>query len=379
MHNFMQQAILLAKKGRYTCQPNPMVGAIVVHNGETIGTGYHKKAGEPHAEINAITDALTRKKSLKNADLYVSLEPCSHYGRTPPCCETIVQHKFKRIIIGCLDPNPQVAGKGVAWLKSVGFEVIVNIEKQAATELNAAFFYFMKTSLPYLVSKIAASLDGKTALANGKSQWITGKESRKDVHLHRLAADAILTGFGTFAIDNPQLNARLQWASRQPQRVLLDTNGKSLRDSKFHAYHLMQSDAHTMPTWILVDQAQLTELQDLRAQFALNIELKGIKSLQEPATQTTRLDLKKILTTLAQAGFKQVYLEAGATLTSQFLQQQLTNEIHLYLAPKFLGHTARSSYMSDELRDLPHSNSWNIAAHQIFGDDIKISLRKKKL
>ena len=359
--HYMALALELAEQGRYTCDPNPMVGCVIVRNNEILGRGYHIKAGEGHAEVNAIADALSNTDTLDGADIYVTLEPCSHTGRTPPCCQAIEQHNFKRVIIACQDPNPLVGGKGIARL-SAKYEIIKGILEEQALELNHAFFYRMEHQKPWVQIKMGASLDARTALANGKSKWITCQAARNDVHKLRLGASAILTGKKTMLLDKAQLDARetnLGFApQRQPLRIILDTNAESLDVVSDQ----IKNEISPMQRTLIITEKELTETQ------------KSIGRLD-----TLSLDTKNIPTLLEQLNPLQIntlMVEAGAALTSSFLKANAVDEIVLYLAPKFLGPTARGLFDLPELKDLPIQNDWYFHHIEIIDTDLKIILRR---
>ncbi len=360
--HYMSIALKLAEQGRYTCDPNPMVGCVIVRHQEIIGQGYHVKAGEPHAEVNAIRDALSRHDSLDCTDIYVTLEPCSHTGRTPPCCEALLQHRFKRVIVACQDPNPLVGGRGIARLQTQ-FEVTLGILEQEALELNHAFFHRMLHQRPWVQLKMGSSLDGRTALANGKSQWITSAESRQDVHRLRLAASAVLTGKGTMLADNAQLDAReshLGFApTRQPLRIILDEN------------------LETLPLVQLQNKEQKSPLQHtvIVSSKAQDITHNRLTFFQ----QDTR-DLYQLLQKLASQQINSLMIEAGATLAGYWIQENCVDEIVLYMAPTLLGQDAKALLNIEELQELPQDRHWYFHNIELIGtgeQDLKLTLRKK--
>lgn len=230
---WMSRAIALAEKGRLTTTPNPNVGCVLVKDNQLIGEGYHKKAGTPHAEVHALAQA---GAEAKGATAYVTLEPCSHYGRTPPCAEALIKAGVARVVCAGLDPNPQVAGKGIDMLRQAGIDVTVGVLADQAELLNPGFLKRMRTGLPFVTLKMAASLDGATAMKSGESQWITGPEARADVQQGRAISCAVVTGVGTVLADNPSLNVRLAECSRQPVRIILDTHARYTGGCRYSEY-----------------------------------------------------------------------------------------------------------------------------------------------
>ena len=386
--HWMQRAIQLAQKGLYTTAPNPQVGAVIVHQGQVIGEGFHRAKGEPHAEINAIQDALDKgvsKEKFKSSTIYVTLEPCSHFGATPPCCQAISGYGFPQVVIALKDPNPLVSGRGIDWLKQHKIDVVIGVEAQAAFQLNKAYFYSMRLQKPFTTVKVAASIDGKTALANGQSQWITGEAARQDVHEARSLHHCILTGFGTFEADNPGLNVRNLpedhsfWQTKalgvkqlQPRRFLIDAMGESISNPKFQQHQLLHTQGDQQPTGVFVAEQLLETLKE--NQKHLNIELIGIETMSHQ--HKMRLNLQHISQHLHQMGLQSLYIEAGSNLAGAFVQAQLVDELQIYYAPKILGSNGRGLLQIQDLETLADSNPWTLHTHQLFGEDIKISLRK---
>jgi len=333
-HAFMARAIQLAQKGQYTTHPNPRVGCVIVKDGEIIGEGYHQYAGQGHAEVNAIAAATT---SLVGATAYVTLEPCSHTGKTPPCATALIKEKFSRVVIAMQDPNPQVAGRGIQQLRDAGIDVEVGVLEAQSRALNPGFIKRMETGLPWVRVKLAMSLDGKTAMASGESQWITGAEARKDVQFLRAKADAILTGSGTAIDDDPSLNVRLtadeleiEGPVNQPLRVVLDSHLVLSPEAKMLALEgdtLIYSSADTKSKHS--DKIQQIESAGAKVAFV------------ETDSNSQGLDLNTILTDLAQQQINEIHVEAGTTLCGALLQQNLVDEIVLYMAPKIMGDGAR--------------------------------------
>ena len=332
---FMARAIQLAKKGQYTTHPNPRVGCVIVKEGKILGEGYHQRAGEPHAEVNALFQLRSNQdqQSAQGATVYVTLEPCSHTGKTPPCANALIEEGVSRVVIAMQDPNPQVAGQGIERLKQAGIEVEVGILEAQARALNTGFIKRMEQGLPWVRVKLAMSLDGKTAMASGESQWITGSEARRDVQLLRAKADVILTGIGTVLADDPSLNVRLsaddlgiKGEVRQPTRVVLDSNLKTPLDAQ-----LLRQTGKT-----IICTANLDE--SLQKAF----KSQGAEVLAFKKNDSGGLPLTSILEALTERDVNEIHVEAGATLCGALIQEGLVDEIIIYMAPTFLGGNARS-------------------------------------
>jgi len=316
---FMQQALNLAEKARGKTTPNPLVGAIVVKNGEVIGQGYHQKAGEPHAEVFALQEA---GEKAHDATIYVTLEPCSHYGRTPPCSKKIIESGIKRAVIAMVDPNPKVAGQGIAQLKEAGIEVTLGIGEQKAMSLNEIFLKYITTGKPFLVLKTGMSLDGKIATKNGHSRWITCEQSRAFVHQMRNQLDAIMVGIGTVLQDNPQLTTRLpEGEGRNPLRIIVDSKARIPLDSR-----VLDEQA---PTIVAVTSAADQQ------KIAL-LQAKGIKIL-EIKEKKGRIDLHDLLIKLGKLEITSVLLEGGSTLNGAMLQDKLVDKAYFFIASKIIG------------------------------------------
>lgn len=334
--DYMARALQLAQKGQYTTHPNPRVGCIIVKNNQIIGEGFHQRSGEPHAEINALLQlqqSQAKQSSAQGATAYVTLEPCSHTGKTPPCANALIEAGVSRVVLAMQDPNPQVAGKGIERLRQAGIEVEVGILEEQARALNAGFIKRMEKGLPWVRVKLAMSLDGKTAMASGESQWITGSEARRDVQFLRAKADAVLTGIGTVLTDDPSLNVRLSADEldimgdvNQPKRVVLDSQLQTPLDAK-----LFKIEGDTLIITTKKDEALA---QKLRSQ--------GAEVLLLEKNESARLPLKTVLKTLAQHEINEVHIEAGATLCGALIQENLVDEIIIYMAPTLMGADARS-------------------------------------
>ena len=351
---WMAQAQRLAERGLYTTNPNPRVGCVLVRNGGVVGEGWHERAGEPHAEVLALRVA---GEAARGASAYVTLEPCSHYGRTPPCVNALVAAGIARVVVAVQDPNPQVAGQGITKLRAAGIEVECGLMEAAARELNIGFFARMTRGTPWLRSKIAASLDGRTALANGASQWITGEDARRDVQHWRARSCAVLTGIGTLLADDAQLNVRDIETSRQPLRVVLDS------------YLRLPLTARVL---LGGNVAVYTATQDTEKISAL--EKAGARVIVLPDANG-RVDLNAMLRDLAARGCNEVLVEAGSALNGALLQAGLVDELLLYLAPQLLGDAARGMAQLGEFSRLDQRVNLKWQDVRQFGNDLRITVR----
>ncbi|PSU27742.1 bifunctional diaminohydroxyphosphoribosylaminopyrimidine deaminase/5-amino-6-(5-phosphoribosylamino)uracil reductase RibD [Photobacterium phosphoreum] len=358
----MLRAITLAKHGRYTTAPNPNVGCVIVNDGDIVGEGYHYQAGQPHAEVFALRQAQHR---AQGATVYVTLEPCSHHGRTSPCAEALINAKVARVVCAMVDPNPNVAGRGIALLKAAGIEVDVGVLAADAQALNPGFIKQMTHQMPYVELKLAASLDGRTALANGVSKWITGPKARADVQRFRAQAGAILSTSATVIADNPSLNVRWselgesvqqaypQAALRQPTRVIIDSQNR------------------------LTPEYQLFNLpgETILARTTLGTEAwpDSVQQWQIPTqTNSQQLDLVALLSQLADYGINHIWVEAGASLAGALLQQQLVDSLILYQAPKLMGSDSRGLIDITGLTTMAQTPLLTITDVGLVGEDIRI-------
>ena len=360
--DMMRRALTLAAEGRFSTSPNPRVGCIIAHGGQIVGQGFHLKAGGPHAEVHALRQA---GENARGATAYVTLEPCSHYGRTPPCAEALIQAGVSRVVAAIADPNPQVAGKGLVMLSAAGIRTESGLLETEARELNRGFLSRIERGRPFVRLKCAASLDGKTALSDGLSQWITGKAARHDVQILRAESCAVLTGIGTVLADNPQLNVRAFPTLRQPLRIVLDSRLRLPPTAKLLA------DPES-PVLLLTAVPPKKYPAALAAVPHLNI-------LTVPTTDG-RISLPAALPLLAERGIGELLVEAGATLCGAFLQSGLADEIVLYQAGKILGGNARSLFdLPENPAALQQPASWQTRSVAILdGGDIKQVLRKKE-
>ncbi|WP_035384888.1 bifunctional diaminohydroxyphosphoribosylaminopyrimidine deaminase/5-amino-6-(5-phosphoribosylamino)uracil reductase RibD [Ferriphaselus sp. R-1] len=334
---WMAQALRLAERGLDTTSPNPRVGCVIVKYGAVVGEGWHERAGESHAEPLALLAAGER---ACGATAYVTLEPCSHFGRTPPCADALISAGITRVVVAMQDPNPLVSGNGIAKLRAAGIAVECGLMEAAARELNLGFVSRMTRGLPWVRSKIAASLDGRTALANGVSQWITGPEARQDVQRWRALSCAVLTGIGTVLADDPQLNVRDSDRSRQPLRVVLDSQLRTPPSARILRSSPAGGKAGVLIYTVTEDAARISALEAAGAQVAV---LPAIGR---------QVDLLAMLRDLAQRGINEVLVEAGATLNGALLRGGCVDELILYLAPQLLGDAARGLAALGELTAL---------------------------
>ena len=350
----MAQALHLAELGLYTTSPNPRVGCVLVKDEKLAGVGWHIKAGEPHAEVYALREA---GKLARGATAYVTLEPCSHFGRTPPCSDALAAAGVARVVVAMMDPNPQVAGKGIAKLRAAGIAVECGLMEAAASELNAGFVARMTRSLPLVRSKIGMSLDGRTALKNGVSQWITGADARLDVQHWRARSCAVLTGINTILSDDAQLNVREIDVERQPLRVVLDSNLRMPLDAR-----ILQG-GNTLIYSALQDEQKITRLQETGATVVVLPDAAG------------RIDLPAMLRDLAQKGCNEVLVEAGAVLNGALMRAGLVDELLLYIAPLLVGDMARGMAALGELTVLDQGVELQWQDVRQVGNDLRITVK----
>lgn len=320
---YMKQALDLAGKGMGFVNPNPLVGAVIVKDGQIIGRGWHEYFSGPHAEVNAIKDA---KGNTENATLYVSLEPCSHYGKTPPCSLEIIRNKFTRVVVGCEDPNPLVAGRGIEMIRNAGIEVQSGILEKEGKELNEVFFKFISTQTPFVVMKTAMSLDGKITTKTGDSKWVSGEESRKRVHELRNQYSGIMVGINTVIKDDPLLNVRdITGNTKNPIRIVVDSKARISLEAK------IINSLEIAPTIIAVtDQAPDEKLSQLKE--------KGAWVIVCPE-QNIRVNLKFLMQELAKRNIDSILLEGGGTLNFEAMQQGVVDKVIVFIAPKIIGGT----------------------------------------
>lgn len=352
----MARALRLAERGLYTTTPNPRVGCVIVRDGRVLGEGWHRKAGEPHAEIAALRAAGKAGTDVRGSTVYVSLEPCSHHGRTPPCANALIDAGVARVVAAMRDPNPQVAGRGIELLTLAGIQAQVGLLEAQAQELNLGFVSRMTRGRPWLRLKTAASLDGKTALLNGESKWITGAAARADVHRWRARACAILTGVGTVKADDPRMNVRGMQTDRQPLKVILD------------------SRLATPPGARILDGGALIACAAADPERRATLEAAGAEVLSLPGADG-RVDLAGMLAELARRGVNELHAEAGATLNGALLAGGLVDEWLAYFAPLVMGHEARGLFGLPALADMAGRRGFAVHHLARVGDDLRLLLR----
>lgn len=318
--DYMTLALQHAARGRLTVSPNPMVGCVIVKNDQVVGVGHHQRAGEPHAEVYALRDA---GDAAKEATAYVTLEPCCHVGRTPPCTQALIQAGIKKVYVACLDPNPLVAGKGITELQAAGMEVEVGLCEEAATQLNEIFFYFMKHKRPFVIAKWAMSLDGKTITHAQDSRQISSSESQQHTHELRSQVDAILIGANTARLDNPQLTAREIDNAKQPIRIVLSTNGDLPKELNLFAA--------SMPSKTIV--ATCASAIDINAEI-----------ITLAKNEKQKVHLPSLLDELGKRNITSLLIEGGMTVHQQFFAENLVNKIQVYLAPVVIGSGEKKQY-----------------------------------
>ncbi|MDR6419853.1 diaminohydroxyphosphoribosylaminopyrimidine deaminase/5-amino-6-(5-phosphoribosylamino)uracil reductase [Paraburkholderia phenoliruptrix] len=356
----MERALALAKRGMYTTDPNPRVGCVIVQNGEVIGEGFTQPAGQDHAEIRAMKDARSRGHDLRGATVYVTLEPCSHFGRTPPCANALIEAQVARVVAAMEDPNPQVSGRGLAMLRDAGIEVRCGLLANEAQELNIGFVSRMTRGRPWVRMKVAASLDGRTGLPSGVSQWITGEAARADGHAWRARASAILTGIGTVREDDPRMTVRAVDTPRQPQRVLIDSQLEVSPQAQILA---------GAPTLIFcgnLDERHSERVQALRNRGAEIVEM---------ANAAGKVDLPGMLKVLGERQVNELHVEAGYKLNGSLLREGCVDELLVYLAPSLLGNDSMSMFNLSAPATL--EGRVKLAFHNVerIGDDLRILAR----
>lgn len=377
-HQYMALAIQLAKKGQYTTSPNPRVGCVLVNNcagkEQIIGTGFHQKAGQGHAEVNALADArLNHQNIIKGATAYVTLEPCSHFGRTPPCSQALINAGVKRVVAAMVDPNPEVSGRGLAMLEEAGIKAEFGLLESEARALNTGFIKLMTKELPYVRLKLAASLDGKTAMKNGESKWITSPEARKDVQRLRARSCAIISGADSILTDNAKMTVR--WSElgelhqsykedelRQPVRVVIDSQNRLTPDLDFFKVNspiLIIRTLNDRPLENIVEWPHFVE----------QVQLPSLKS----GASAGKVDLTQLLMMLAERGLNDVLVESGANLAGAFIEQNLADELILYQAPKLMGGDGKNLVEMPNVIALSQSKSLAMTDVRLVGRDIRIT------
>ncbi len=365
-------ALQLAQQAIPLSAPNPRVGCVIVSaNSQIIGRGHTQRPGEAHAEIMALRDAASRGASVAGSTVYVTLEPCSHHGRTPPCCDALIAAGVGRVMVALADPNPLVAGQGLQRLRAAGIDVHLadadSAVARAARDINIGFLRRMQQGRPWVRLKTASSLDGRTALANSQSQWITGEAARADVQHWRARACAVLTGIGTVLYDDPLLNVRLPQAPRQPHLIVLDTQLRTPLDARLWRVADRQ-------VWLCTTEAAAGD-STIR-QRATALQAAGASVLFLPADAQGRTDLDALLRELGRRAINEVHVEAGATLNGALLQQGHVDEMLAYVAPLLLGPGQPLAALP-VLGDLDHAARWQLCETRALDNDVRLRLRMR--
>lgn len=353
-YRWMARALILAERGLFTTTPNPRVGCVIVRDGEIVGEGWHVRAGEPHAEVHALAMA---GDAARGATAYVTLEPCSHHGRTPPCADALVKAGVKRVVAAMSDPNPLVAGRGLQRLRDAGIDTLAGVQEAEARELNIGFISRMTRGRPWLRLKVAATLDGKTALENGVSQWITGDDARRDAHRWRARSCAVLTGIGTVRDDDPQLNVRAIATDRQPLRVVVDAR----LDTPLNARLL---DGGPVLIAAAVDNPERIAALQRRGADVVVLPNDGGK-----------VDLNALMQELGRRGLNEVTAESGFKLNGSLLREGCVDELVLYLAPFLVGDAARGLFNLPALSTLADKRPLTLRDVRMIGQDLRILAR----
>ena len=351
----MARALELAERGLATTQPNPRVGCVIVRDSRIVGEGWHERAGEAHAEVAALRAA---GAAAAGATAYVTLEPCSHFGRTPPCADALIEARLAAVVFAIDDPNPKVGGAGARVLRAAGIAVRAGLLAAQAEELNSGYLSRMRRGRPWVRVKLGMSLDGRTALANGVSRWITGADARADVQQWRARSSAVLTGIGTILSDDPRLDVRIAGTERQPLRVILDSR---LRTPP--AARVLKTPGAAL---------LITALDDAARRAALEQQGARIECLSD-----SPLDLEKILARLGALEMNEVLVEAGPTLAGAFVKAGLADELLLYVAPVLLGPQARALVDLPELKGLDAARRFVLRESVALGGDLRLRLRAR--
>lgn len=353
---WMARALRLAERGRYTTSPNPSVGCVLVRGARSVGEGWHRRAGGPHAEVEALRSA---GENAAGATAYITLEPCSHHGRTPPCADALIEAGVARVVAAMQDPNPRVAGRGLLRLREAGVTVEHGLMAESAARINPGFVKRMTSARPWVRLKLAASLDGRTAMASGESQWITGTAARRDVHRWRALADAVVTGVDTVLADDPSLNVRLEGDWPQPLRVVLDSR---LRTPP-------QARLLSLPGEVVIIAGDGMPQQRRQALRERGAEVAGVR-LRDGHT-----DLEAVLAVLAARQINSVWVECGARLAGAFLQARLVDELVLYSAGRLMGNAARGLAQFAGLERLAETPRLALQDVRQLGEDLRLVAR----
>jgi diaminohydroxyphosphoribosylaminopyrimidine deaminase/5-amino-6-(5-phosphoribosylamino)uracil reductase len=351
---YMRRALELAARGLYTTDPNPRVGCVLVRDGRIVGEGWHERAGEAHAEVNALRAA---GEAAQGATAYVTLEPCAHTGRTPPCVQALIGARVSRVVYATADPNPLVNGAGVAALRAAGIDTVGEVLPAEARALNPGFFKRMRSGLPWVRVKLGASLDGRSALANGASRWITGPAARQDAQRFRARSSVVLSGSGTVLADDPALNVRLDGATRQPLRVVLDSALRVPPQAR-----MFDREGAALVFTASTDAARRAEL-----------ERRGVRVESVARAPQGGLELTAVLRRLAQLEANEIWVEAGARLAGALLCARLVDEFIVYLAPSLLGPTARALVELPQITQLEQRMQLQFTECTPVGPDLRLT------
>ena len=360
---YMKEAIELAKKGIGKVNPNPLVGAVIVKNNEIIGSGYHQAYGEAHAEVNAIIDAESKGISVEGATIYVTLEPCSHYGKTPPCALKIVDKKFKRVVVGSNDPNPLVSGRGLEMIRNAGIEVVTAVLEAECTEINKVFYKYITTKTPYIFLKVAITLDGKIATSVGDSKWISNEESREKVQYYRNKFMGIMIGANTLSNDNPSLTARMS-EGRDPYRIIIDPDLIS-NDS----FNVVKNNKDSKTIIVTRETNKNENAYELETKY--NVKFIFIENSDK------EFDIKNIVEKIGELGIDSILIEGGSRVISKAFEEDIIDAGEIFVSNKILGDEKGISFISgftklkmQEAMELPN------VKFNIYGNNIGIEWRK---
>ncbi|UAJ65267.1 bifunctional diaminohydroxyphosphoribosylaminopyrimidine deaminase/5-amino-6-(5-phosphoribosylamino)uracil reductase RibD [Candidatus Schneideria nysicola] len=371
---YLARAFELAKRGRFTTAPNPNVGCVIVSNAKIVGEGYHMCAGEPHAEICALDIA---GKYASNATVYITLEPCSHYGRTPPCADALIKANVKRVVVAMLDPNPKVSGRGILRLQASGIEVRHSLMLEEAEAINKGFLKRMRTGLPWIRIKLASSLDGRTAMASGESKWITSSQARQDLQIFRAESDVILSTASTVLIDNPELNIRYDSLPRDIQSLLYcDHRKKKIRQP---IRVIIDSANQITPIHRIVHGDNPTWLARLRKD---DIHWpKSVEQILLPSTKhnANKIELMALFKKLGHRQINNVLVESGSNLAGNLLIHQLVDELIIYQSMKLLGNDAYPLFILPKMRQLKEALFFDLIDIRKIGPDVRLILKPRKL
>ena len=370
---YMLQAIRLAKKGWYTTEPNPRVGCVIVNNGKVVGEGWHQYAGQAHAEINALAQA---NDKANGATVYVTLEPCSHTGKTPPCADALIAAEVKKVFVAMVDPNPLVAGKGLKKLQAAGIEVESGLLELQARDLNPGFIKRMESGRPFVRIKLAMSLDGRTAMASGESKWISSEESRHDVQCLRAESSAIMTGIGTVLADNPSMNVRLNaeqlgldgMSNKQPKRLVLDSQFNMPVDAQIAS---LDGECIVFTT---VNVENKNDYPFTIEQVVSEAVASEAVASEKVTSKSKQVDLKLLLNNLAKKEINLLHVEAGSVLSGALLKNDLVDEIIIYMAPHIMGDGAKGLFHLPELEQMKDRIELSIKDVRSIGNDIRITV-----